>query len=189
MWITLKRWIKLTLILINNNKLASSTRFEEVLLIADNYLFHSFLEFPLFLHKYVHSWEQNMRKRRDSKSIFYWIQFAVANYVSANREARRGGLIERVDRRKKRLEKRRRTEKEIEKERERKERRGRKGWERVHVGEQTESAIASFPTSFPGVTRAGGRGGVLITSRFWARGWVAPRKPPPCDATGCTTGG
>ena len=37
--------------------------------------------------------------------------------MSANREARRGGLIERVDRRKKRLEKRRRTEKEIEKER------------------------------------------------------------------------
>lgn len=59
----------------------------------------------------------------------------------------------------------------------------------MHVGEQTESAIASFPTSFPGVTRARGRGGVLITSRFWARGWVAPRKPPPCGAAGCTTGG
>lgn len=26
----------------------------------------------------------------------------------------------------------------------------------MHVGEQTESAIASFPTSFPGVTQAGG---------------------------------
>lgn len=67
--------------------------------------------------------------------------------------------------------------------------RERREWERMHVGEQTESAIASFPTSFPGVTRTGGRGGVLITSRFWARGWVAPRKPPPCGAAGCTTGG
>jgi len=55
---------------------------------------------------------------------------------------------------------------------------------RVHVGEQTAGAIASFPTSFPGVTPGSGKGigggvrveegRVLITSRFWARGWVAP---------------
>lgn len=47
-------------------------------------------------------------------------------------------------------------EKKIEKERARgEEEEGRGGSE--CTWEQTESAIASFPTSFPGVTRAGGK--------------------------------
>jgi len=33
---------------------------------------------------------------------------------------------------------------------------------RVHVGEQTASAIASFPTSFPGVTPGSGKRGRMV---------------------------
>lgn len=50
-------------------------------------------------------------------------------------------------------------------------------------GESRRRALSRvFLLVFQELPERRGRGGVLITNQFWARGWVAPRKPPPCGA-------